>query len=1153
MTEYTFLSWARSGAAASLADPDDLRRTAPVRGRLGASISVTGGAPLPVPMDLYGPADVRALDQRQIVRVYPLPGTPDAETTRFPLVEFDREDLPWMFTPLAPGAAGALRPWLALVCVPQDFRPVRETGRSLPVLRVPANELPDPATLHLWAHAQVLAGDPRGTVSRLLCPRRLSPHTSYVACVVPAFEAGRRAGLGEPGGGDLAPAWPQPGQAVLPVYFSWTFATGEGGDFETLATRLRPWPLPDSVGTRTLDVRRPGLFDGPGEITQRVESALRRPGAGPREPWPATPGSAAWRTRLAGVLAGPGDAGDPDAEGDEDPLVTPPLYGGFHRPPARVDPAATGWLDTLNLDPRWRVAAGLGTRSVQREQEGLMASAWTQLADIRAANRFVDLARLARLVSTRLHGRHVRTLSADEVLHLAAPLQARAPVGAGTLRGLVESSALPTALATVGFRRATRPHGSLSRRVAAAGALRRVPFASALTAVAGSAAGLKVARRDPDGTVALRPAPEQVVSGARLEAVRQVVGSYTWSDLAAQATLRAAAREVPTERLAAATDLQQSTLDSAFRLAEVPEIGVPAAYYRDARLLPDGGLRLPNGRVAASALAAFGAGPGPAAQGGAFTGAWTGPWDSTPAFDAGSWRGDSTGEFTRDGARTGAWRGRFEGTWDSVSGAGYDGTWKAVFAGDWECDGDRGEWRGLCTGTWEGAGITSDGVFTGSWRSREGRHGAWHGRCPGTWDWDASGTSGTWRTECAGGWELSEGAPQGEGGWTPEGIPGVLEGWRPERGIALDRVFDPGFLDRQSGRLPAPAVLDVTPPDAKQMAVEIHDLLVLPPDAPAVPARETFPAARAVDAVVELTDPARAIPTVVGSRVEGGEEAVQWAPTFPAPMWPPLAEQSTEWLLAGLEHVPPDTATLAVTNPAFVAAYLVGLNHEFARELRWREYPTDQRGTYFSAFWGEAPDIGPIHGWDRAPALGEQVAGPPARIVLVLRSALLRRYPGALIYAAPILDREPDDSRAVHYLFRGSLDPDTAFLGFDLTREQLLATPWCFVIAEQPSEPRFGIDDPPEQDPLWGRPYQAPPETVPPNLADDWNNLDWSHLFDGKEAFDAATHAPGTVRPNVGHGGLVWGAGGSSGAARQCFQQPVRVVLPAAKLLEEPA
>ena len=35
-------------------------------------------------------------------------------------------------------------------------------------------------------------------MSRLLCPRRLDPSTDYLACLVPAFELGRKAGLGLP-------------------------------------------------------------------------------------------------------------------------------------------------------------------------------------------------------------------------------------------------------------------------------------------------------------------------------------------------------------------------------------------------------------------------------------------------------------------------------------------------------------------------------------------------------------------------------------------------------------------------------------------------------------------------------------------------------------------------------------------------------------------------------------------------------------------------------------------------------------------------------------------------------------------------------------------------------------------------------------------
>ncbi|MFD0507024.1 hypothetical protein ACFQ0G_38215 [Streptomyces chiangmaiensis] len=202
-----------------------------------------------------------------------------------------------------------------------------------------------------------------------------------------------------------------------------------------------------------------------------------------------------------------------------------------------------------------------------------------------------------------------------------------------------------------------------------------------------------------------------------------------------------------------------------------------------------------------------------------------------------------------------------------------------------------------------------------------------------------------------------------------------------------------------------------------------------------------------------------------------------------------------------------------------MAAYMVGLNHEFARELRWREYPTDQRGTYFASFWGHGTDLPALHTWKQDLPLGGHLTARD-RVVLLLRSALLRRYPGAIIYAAPLVSTEPVETGARHPIFRGGLDPDTAMVGFDITEAELRDGDWCFVIAEQPTEPRFGVDDPPTKalaDPpapeSWGRQYEPPPDT--PSRADDWNNLNWTHLFDSKDAYLQATHAPGTVRPRV--------------------------------------
>ena len=44
------------------------------------------------------------------------------------------------------------------------------------------------------------------------------------------------------------------------------------------------------------------------------------------------------------------------------------------------------------------------------------------------------------------------------------------------------------------------------------------------------------------------------------------------------------------------------------------------------------------------------------------------------------------------------------------------------------------------------------------------------------------------------------------------------------------------------------------------------------------------------------------------------------------------------------------------TNDVFTEAFLVGLSDEMGRELLWRSYPTDMRGTYFHRFWDPTAD-----------------------------------------------------------------------------------------------------------------------------------------------------------------------------------------------------
>src|SRR5262249_46452311 len=162
-------------------------------------------------------------------------------------------------------------------------------------------------------------------------------------------------------------------------------------------------------------------------------------------------------------------------------------------------------------------------------------------------------------------------------------------------------------------------------------------------------------------------------------------------------------------------------------------------------------------------------------------------------------------------------------------------------------------------------------------------------------------------------------------------------------------------------------------------------------------------------------------------------------------------EISQDWLLPGLHSVPQNTVSLLKTNQKFVEAFMVGLNHEFARELLWNEYPTDQRGSYFRQFWnvigrvsspGETPDsesekdIKRIHAWAKTSHLGENSPRPPGAtepLVLLVRGDLLRRYPNAIVYAVKAVrtsegKRDLSDEER-HPLFMGRLDPDVGFYG----------------------------------------------------------------------------------------------------------------------------
>ncbi|WP_410539930.1 hypothetical protein [Streptomyces sp. KL2] len=509
MSGLTFLSWVREGLAAAGGPADTTAGAMPARTTVTLRPRLTGREAVAVTARLLGPGDVTGLDPAQVIRSFPADETPDAEAHLFPAVEFDRPDLPWMFTPAAATAEGRLRPWLVLVVVEADHAELLPAAGGLPRLRCRRAELPDLAESWAWAHAQVATDDgaspaevdrllaeaPERTLSRLLCPRRLRPRTRYLAAVVPAFEAGRLAGLGLPvPDGDLQPAWPRaderPAQTewLLPVYHHWRFATGLDGDFESLVRNLTPRALPGDVGTRPLDVGAAGgglpeLTSGHPGRTVDLEGALRSAGTEPR-PWHKAT-AAAFRAAYKDVL-------DPGPDGTD---FTPPLYGAAQAgvPGGLPSPqAGPAWLRDLNLDPRHRAAAALGAEVVRRNQEDLVAAAWDQAAELRRINEVLRQGQLARTVADSLHRRLPEADAAGgdrlaaRVLQMTSAVWDDATVAGRTAADELARNKEASAALDPAFRRLLRPGGPLARRAARPG----TAPASADTAATALAASL---------------------------------------------------------------------------------------------------------------------------------------------------------------------------------------------------------------------------------------------------------------------------------------------------------------------------------------------------------------------------------------------------------------------------------------------------------------------------------------------------------------------------------------------------------------------------------------------------------------------------------------------------------------------------------------
>ena len=175
--------------------------------------------------------------------------------------------------------------------------------------------------------------------------------------------------------------------AELPVYFTWSFTTGEAGDVESMLRRLRPAP-PSTVPCRPLECPR----------------GLRRSAAGRRLAATAAPAAAADRRspRPATIVDGIRAALAPGV--GDGPVVGPPFLGEPWVAGRPLDPI-NAWTPALNLTPMARAAAGLGADLVRDKQEELVAAVWQQFVAYRQTDLQQRSQQLSTIVENQIKGR----------------------------------------------------------------------------------------------------------------------------------------------------------------------------------------------------------------------------------------------------------------------------------------------------------------------------------------------------------------------------------------------------------------------------------------------------------------------------------------------------------------------------------------------------------------------------------------------------------------------------------------------------------------------------------------------------------------------------------------------------------------------------
>lgn len=1028
-----------------------------------------------VGLRMYGPGDITGIDDRQVVRTVPRADTTTFPPTYFPHIEFYRPDLPWMFSPESANVTEGdkLRPWFTLVVVPTEGEATVEPPgtRPNPVLTAPTSELPPIEESWAWTHAQAVGNvldqmddddesDPNDlfaarsdqTVSRVLCPRKLSKGTSYVACVVPTFEPGRRAGLGEEPFGDqregstddkeltVDPAWNVSADRTvdLPVYYRWEFTTGDRGDFEAALDKMTPRNLskPEyDIGFREFDLSEPGPapLNLTKELTGEVSGALKTIGDEPTE----------WNrdSKLHTLLTDPDTLVETpsDSPARNLPIVGPPEYGKW--PPlafgwSEDPPPRLVWLRELNLTPRHRIPAGYGTQVIREHQDELVTEAWAQFDKLEPGIRTqLDRRNIGREIETDVQNTleridDVRTFRDIERAREAIRIQdmldrlngdGQPDPGGGDIdipggeyglgRDVVESvlrngamtGNMEDVLGSLGGEGGTTQPGSdgttqpgVAETFRADTVFRRTH--GKLMSVANELGRVKTIRENERAGNALPDLQTDGGAGARIPDRVPDFGSLSRVDSATRPG------GVFAKRTRADTDV--STIGEGLFAGGTAHEGVSEPRTETTApewLLDEEGNRM-SLREAFQALSGeMKRVPKALIQLRSLREDTMGVAERLDAIDA------ELGEEGEEDVPGRQMRAEEVATEEPSIAKQVDLLEESIAAANYALQRAVG-----ADVTAVSSELTGEKVQTSFERIENARE-----LLTAAVDRIAAGA------EAAGQPERGNG-PNDDAEERPAIRREDIEAAREATGVIVEQTegleaYIPTEITRTSE--PMSAVEETTPePDPTATNDLLYDEIELEdqPNLPGLHAGERWAISKAGQAVFETDFSGESI-EAVDDVMRGGPMA---APEFDRPMYEPLKALSTEYILPGVGNVPNNTIGALTTNRKFIEAYMCGLSHEFGRELLWREFPADRRGTYFRRFWnydgpGDPPDehdITKIHEWEgelesNAPDESDE-SGVSNRVVLLIKGDLLQAFPDTRIYMVPAVAERRSDAES---------------------------------------------------------------------------------------------------------------------------------------------